>query len=30
VKPNSYAHLYAMATGVPRDRVRAVEADFER
>ena len=28
VKPNSYARPYAMPPGVPRDRVRAVEAAF--
>jgi hypothetical protein len=28
VKPNSYARRYAMPPGVPRDRVRAVEAAF--
>jgi hypothetical protein len=26
VKPNSYGRSYAMPPGVPRDRVRAVEA----
>ena len=26
VKPNSYARPYAMPPGMPRDRVRAVEA----
>jgi hypothetical protein len=28
VKPNSYARPFAMPPGVPRDRVRAVEAAF--
>ena len=28
VKPNSYARPYAMPPGVPRDRVRAMEAAF--
>jgi tripartite-type tricarboxylate transporter receptor subunit TctC len=28
VKPNSYVRPYAMPPGVPRDRVRAVEAAF--
>ena len=28
VKPNSYARPYAMPPGVPRDRVRVIEAAF--
>ena len=28
LKPNSYARPYATPLGVPRDRVRAVEAAF--